>query len=196
MLKADSVLSTPPLNTSSRRKFLAQVAAAVASGAAIGAALPLPNSATASELAPDPIFHAIEVHKAAYARLGNAIDRQAKLDLELPRDKCQTCLSIWNQTVVDTDDPRWIEVEQEVWAAYEAGETAARALVSIRPTTAQGVHALLTYALAHDTDGMAWPAELESDEKPTRTWYYYLIENVLVAMTLGLGDRSEGVPCA
>jgi hypothetical protein len=45
MTRADSVHSTPPQNTSSRRKFLAQAAAAVAGGAAIGATLPLPGAA-------------------------------------------------------------------------------------------------------------------------------------------------------
>jgi len=45
MPKAESVHSTPPLNTSSRRKFLTQAAAAVAGGATIGVALPLPGAA-------------------------------------------------------------------------------------------------------------------------------------------------------
>jgi hypothetical protein len=74
---------------------------------------------------------------------------------------------------------------------YQAGDSAALALVNIRPTTTEGVHALLTYALAHDIDGMAWPQELDSGEKPARTWYYYLVQNVLVAMTLGLRDQER-----
>jgi hypothetical protein len=49
MIQADSVLSTPPTNTSaptpqsSRRGFLAQATAVAAAGAAIGASLPLPE---------------------------------------------------------------------------------------------------------------------------------------------------------
>jgi len=49
MPKADSVHSTPPLNTSSRRKFFTQAAAVAAGGAALGAALPLPLAAGGAE---------------------------------------------------------------------------------------------------------------------------------------------------
>jgi hypothetical protein len=73
MVKADLRVSTPSLNTSSnnatlstvggvdstRRTFLAQAAAAAAGGAAIGAALPLPGSAAAAGLIPNPILDAI-----------------------------------------------------------------------------------------------------------------------------------------
>jgi hypothetical protein len=67
MTQADSVLSTPPTNTSatqaqsSRRTFLAQAAGVAAGGAALGAGLPLPAPAAT----PDPIFAAIERHRAA-----------------------------------------------------------------------------------------------------------------------------------
>jgi hypothetical protein len=76
MAKADSVLSTPPTNTSatppqsSRRGFLVQATGVAVGGAAIGAGLPLPEplAATVQNRAdkyPDPIFAAIEAHRKA-----------------------------------------------------------------------------------------------------------------------------------
>jgi hypothetical protein len=58
MTQADSVLSTPPTNTSanksqsSRRRFLVHAAGVAAGGAALGAGLPLPAPAAT----PDPIY--------------------------------------------------------------------------------------------------------------------------------------------
>jgi hypothetical protein len=55
MAKADSVLSTPPTNTSattpksSRRRFLVQAAGVAAGGATLGATLPLPTPSDAAE---------------------------------------------------------------------------------------------------------------------------------------------------
>jgi hypothetical protein len=62
MTQADSVHSTPPINTSatttrsSRRGFLVQAAGVAAGGAAIGAGLPLPASPAATpQGVPDPM---------------------------------------------------------------------------------------------------------------------------------------------
>ena len=65
MTQADSVLSTPPPITSSRRKFLAQAAGVAAGGAALGMALPLPVSVGASEGVPVAILEVIERHRRA-----------------------------------------------------------------------------------------------------------------------------------
>jgi hypothetical protein len=76
MTQADSVHSTPLTNTSaiqaqsSRRTFLAQAAGVAAGGAALGAGLPLPASAAT----PDPIFAAIERHRAAGIVWDAAVD--------------------------------------------------------------------------------------------------------------------------
>jgi hypothetical protein len=75
MTQADRVHSTPPTNTSaiqaqsSRRTFLVQAAGA-AGGAALGAGLPLPAPAAT----PDPIFAAIERHRAAAIVWDAAVD--------------------------------------------------------------------------------------------------------------------------
>jgi hypothetical protein len=79
MTKADSVLSTPPTNTSaltprsSRRGFLVQAAVLTAGGAALGASLPLPALPAATAAGPDPIFAAIEAHRSAEKELAKAV---------------------------------------------------------------------------------------------------------------------------
>jgi hypothetical protein len=78
MIQADSVHSTPPINTSainpssradtSRRGFLAQAAGVAAGGAALGAGLPLPAPAATPEGVPDPILAAIETTRPSIGR--------------------------------------------------------------------------------------------------------------------------------
>jgi hypothetical protein len=71
MTQADSVLSTPPTNTSvphsSRRDFLAQAAAVAAADGALGISLRLPVLAEASERAPDAAFDLNEAHRWTHA---------------------------------------------------------------------------------------------------------------------------------
>jgi hypothetical protein len=72
MTQADSVLSTPPTNTPvdpTRRHFLT---VAVAAGAVAIAA-----PATAGLAEPDPIFAAIEKHRAAKIPWDKAVDLRA-----------------------------------------------------------------------------------------------------------------------
>jgi len=54
-----------------------------------------------------------------------------------------------------------------------------------------GVVALLQYALLADTDGEGWPRDLLSDDgTKRRSWHYFLIENLAVA--LGPQDWQTG----
>jgi hypothetical protein len=134
------------------------------------------------------IFAAIEAHKAATARLGPVIDRQAVLEREIPHRKRQSIIDAYGETVVTTDDPRWIDCERALMAAYDAETDAAIALVSILPTTRTGVITLLQYAVSADPDGRAWP-DLLADEnaKLSRPWHHFLIANlaeILPAMVL------------
>jgi hypothetical protein len=173
MTRADRVLSTPPLNTSSnkvaistadgvdstRRTFLVQAAAVGAGAATLGAALPLPGSAVSAGQAPDPILDAIQAHKAAYAAYGAAIDQE-----------------------VDDDD------ESTLRASMEADRIAIE-LLSIVPTTAAGLIAIVEYAVTHDVDGAHWPEGLEDEDtlgRP-RSWQHFLLQNVvLVALREGV----------
>ena len=88
MTQADRVLSTPPTNTpvvSSRRGFLGGTAAALAAGTAVNvAALATFRPANAAS---DPIYAAIEAHKAAAAVAVAAVKRNSDLENELYDNK-------------------------------------------------------------------------------------------------------------
>jgi hypothetical protein len=156
--------------TSTRRAFLAQAASS---------AVLATTAAPALSAAADPIFGAIEAHKAAAAGLGPAIDRQAALEREIPLLKRQSIIDADGETVVASDDPRWIDCERTLKAAFDAETDAAIALISVLPTTGAGLLALLQYAVSADTDGEMWP-DLLPDEgsKRSRPWHHFLIANI------------------
>jgi hypothetical protein len=79
MTKADSVLSTPPTNTSVTRRKILGTAAGAAALAATGA------SSTPASPAPDPIFAAIDAHRRADAAVV-AVDGDIPDELG---DQCQ-----------------------------------------------------------------------------------------------------------
>jgi hypothetical protein len=145
----------------------------------LGASAALTVSALTGSVAalqPDPVFAAIEAHRAAVAATAAALDLHSDLDEELPIEKCRSKLTVWEETIVETDDPRWIEAERDVMQAHHNENDAACVLVSECPKTIAGVLALLQYAIAADTDGECWP-QLESDDgKRSRSWQYFLIE--------------------
>ncbi|SHH62758.1 hypothetical protein [Bradyrhizobium erythrophlei] len=156
-----------------RRAFLSNAA----SVAAVTVAASIARPAAAVALGPDPIFAAIEAHKAACVTTRKTLDVHSALDHELPADKCRSRATAFGETLVATDDPRWIESERDVMRSFDAETDAACALVSVRPTTIAGVLALLQYANAADTDGEAWPRDLQSDDgTKARSWHYFLIE--------------------
>jgi hypothetical protein len=185
MTQADCVFNTPPTNTSvTRRKILGTAAVAAAALTATGASpMALPAAAGATE-PPDPIFAAIEAHKAARAIWVANVYRHSDLENELPRDRRRSCVHIKEDKIFETDDPRWIKCEREVMRTSDLEMDAACVLVSIIPTTQAGVVALLQYALLADTDGEGWPSDLVSDDgTKARSWHYFLIENVTAALT-------------
>jgi hypothetical protein len=172
MDQAKSVHSTPPTNTSaaSRRAFLAHAAAAAAGGATLGASLPLPAPSAAMaeglEVQADPIFTAIDASRGAVAAFREAVNAECNLEGSLPRDKRQSDISAWEETIVDGDDPRWLAAIRALAQASEAMDDAALDLLNVAPTTTAGVEALLRYfalqeeALfpdeATDDDGSTW----------------------------------------
>jgi hypothetical protein len=189
MIQADRVHSTPPTNTSainpsssvetSRRGFLVQAAGVAAGGAALGAGLPLPAPAGTSGEVPDAILAAIENHKAVSRSLTETVHNQSDLEEIFPLDKRRSHIDVWDENIVATDDPRWIESERALRAAYDAEMDAAIELVTVLPTTAAGLLALLEYAIFADRDGELWPTGLQSDDgKRTRSWHHFLIENL------------------
>jgi hypothetical protein len=168
-------MATAPAEfTSDRRSFLAQAAGSLVFAATAG---------TAMGATTDPIFAAIESHKAANRNVEAVVSEHSRLESTLPRDKCKSSINAWEEKIVETDDPRWIENERAVMRSFEAETDAACVLVSICPTTIAGVIALLRYANAADKDGEAWPRELMSDDgTKTRSWHYFLV--AVIAETL------------
>ncbi len=169
-----AMAAAPAELTPDRRTFLVQAASSVALAAMAGAAM---GTTT------DPIFAAIENHKAAYRNVEAVVSEQARLERILPHDKRQSRVDVWREEIVETDDPHWIETERAIHNAFDAETDAACVLVSICPTTIAGIIALLRYANAADKDGEAWPRELMSDDgTKTRSWHYFLIEVIAEAL--------------
>jgi hypothetical protein len=169
MAKAESVLSTPPTNTSaptpqsSRRGFLAQAAGVAAGGATLGASLPLPAppaAAQSSAAEADPIFAAIEAHRRAIAAHGEAVGVEMALEVSLPDDRRLT--DAWEDEIVETDHPRWPAALRAVSAASSAMDDAAIDLVNIEPTTVAGVEGLLRYFA--DQEDALFPDDVSDDD--------------------------------
>jgi hypothetical protein len=143
-----TVSVAPAEATPDRRTFLVQAASGLVLAATAG---------TAMGSTIDPIFAAIENHKAANRDVEAVVSEHSRLEAILPRDKCKSSINAWEEKIVETDDPRWIENECAVRQSFEAETDAACVLVSICPTTIAGVIALLRYANTADKDGEAWP---------------------------------------
>jgi hypothetical protein len=180
-LASEKIRMTSSTNTT-RRGFLSTAAALAASAAVAIAA----NAADAST--PDPIFAAIEVHKAARLAFENAFNRGCALEQELPREKTRSWITVWEEEIVETDDPRWIDSIREVHRASDAATDAAYALVNVAPTTMAGVVGLLQYAISVRPE--EWPEGVESDDDTeTRPWHTFLIE-MLIAVLPGMAVQS------
>jgi hypothetical protein len=161
-----------------RRGFLSTAAALAAS-----AAVSIPANALA-----DPIFDAIEAHQAARLAFENAFSRGCALEKELPREKTRSWITAWEETIVETDDPRWIGSIREVNRASDAANDAAYALANVAPTTMAGVVGLLRYAISIRSE--EWPEGVQSDDDTeTRPWHYFLIE-MLIAVLPGMAVQS------
>src|SRR3954471_1946828 len=159
---------TSSTNTT-RRGFLSTAAAL---GASAAVAIPA-NAADASTR--DPIFEAIKVHKAARLAFENAVSRGSALEQELPREKTRSCITVWEEEIVETDDPQWIDSVREVHRTSDAATEAAYALANIAPTTMAGVVRLLQYAISFPPE--EWPEGVQSDNETGRPpWHFFSIE--------------------
>lgn len=131
----------------------------------------------------DPIFAAIDAHKAVSAAMIAEIELHSALEHSLPREQRRSSVTAHGEEIVETDDLRWIESERAVMRSYDAQDAAACALVGMQATTMAGVIALLQYATAADVDGMGWPTDLLSDDgKVTGSWHYFLAESVACSL--------------
>ena len=182
MTRADGSNSTLVRAVATRRSFLS-TAVGIAAGCT---ALALANPVLAA--ANDPVFAAIEVHKAARLAFENAVSRGSALEQELPREKTRSWIEVWEEEIVETDDPRWIESVREVHRTSDAATDAAYALANIAPTTMAGVVGLLQYAISVRPE--EWPEGVQSDDDTeTRPWHTFLFE-MLIAVLPGMAVQS------
>jgi hypothetical protein len=96
--------------------------------------------------ATDPVYAAIETHKAADRAHRDAITLTDKLQMELPRHLRQSDIRAGVSKIVETDDPRWIVAEQAEQDTCEESVSVADATMGTRPTTLQGAIAFLRHS--------------------------------------------------
>jgi hypothetical protein len=186
MIQADSVHSTPPTNTSaltpqsSRRGFLVQAAGAAAAGAALGAGLPLPGplDATAPSRATDsdPMIAAIEAHRRAIAAHDDAVSAESALEQSLPNDRRRSVITAWEETIVESDDPRWPAALRARSEASISMDGLAIDLLNIEATTVAGIEALLRY-FADQEDDAIFPEEVSNDDGSEEAFGTYLVRH-------------------
>jgi hypothetical protein len=126
MTQADSVLSTPPTNTSpTRRNILGTIAAAGATALTL-------TPARAAPSVPDPIYAAIERHNAACIPWDAAIDVRA----EFPEGSAPMTDEQWEQRDL---------LDEAVEDARGTLEKAGVDLINTAPTTLAGIARALNY---------------------------------------------------
>jgi hypothetical protein len=147
--------------------------------AAMSAAAEIPAAETSADTAADPIFAAIEAHKAAWAAYGVEVDVTHRLEATLPKDRRQSD----PRETFETDDPRWIAHERALEALSSAYDDTSIALLNLEPATLADLLALVSYIADLERRGLeSWPnVEDESMRRPT--WdkcLLSLIEDTLV----------------
>ena len=181
MPKADSVLSTPPTNTSAidhpmmfpprdptRRRFLAVAAVGsfVGAGSLAAAAMAPPNVpqavTTPVPSKPDPAFVLIADKRAADIAHGEAIDAQDEAD---------------GKYGFRSDEAS--EADDRCLAACHAVNAIDWKLATTLPTTLAGVAAVLRFANEIEDGGMEWP---NTDAIGREGWHYQLRATMAAAV--------------
>src|SRR5258706_10605865 len=100
-------MSKAETTNTTRRRFLSQAAGVAAGSAALtmAGAMPSPAAGLQNVPADDPIYAAIEAHKAARAAVVSTVNANEALVEELPRDKRQSNVTAWGEEIIETDDP-------------------------------------------------------------------------------------------
>jgi hypothetical protein len=181
MTQADSVLSTPPTNTSAidhpmmfpprdptRRCFLtvAVVASAVGAGTLAAAAAMDPSVpaavTTPRHSTPDPAFALIADKRAADVAHCEAIDAQDEASIRYG---------------FHSDEES--EADEHCGAACDAVHAIDWKLATTPPTTLAGIAAVLRFANEIEDDGMEWP---NTDKVGREGWHYQLRATMAAAI--------------
>lgn len=164
----------------SRRTVLTAAAASALPGLTVPAL-------AAVDIERDPIFAAIEKHRAAIDVMLMKSEQEEDVVKALPADRCRS--NSFSQ-VVETDDPRWTAAVREYDEAHNAMEEAGVAVLDVQPKTVSGAAALLRHAAdnfdANDGVLLGWPEKLLPDgvDAAAARWNtprspeYFIIRNV------------------
>jgi hypothetical protein len=112
----------------------------------------------------DPIFAAIEAHRAAAVAFSAAVTESSELEESLPADRQQSSITALEQRIFLEDDPRWIASQEAVDVLGDAERDAACQILNVHPTTMAGVVAVLRYSVDGDRDGCLWAGNIIDDE--------------------------------
>ena len=160
------------MSNPSRRAFLAAATTTVL----------MPASAIAATSQPDAILAVIKNHQTLDEDLGRALTTQSDLEELLDwRDKTGKYKS----------DPRWIAIDTQIGELHELINLADCEMISVTPTTPEGVVALFRYVIMQEAKGNEWRehySDADVQGGPYRSWYYHLLRNVLPVLD-GLAVR-------
>jgi hypothetical protein len=129
---------------------------------------------------PDPIYAAIEHHKAAVAAFSEAVLQQC-LEEALPPGKRRSWIA--GGAIIEADDPQWIQSERHHAATSNAMDEAAEALLNVEPQTLAGAIALLQHAVEHIDSHKGDPNWLDIETNAgKRSPEYFLMRNAASAL--------------
>ncbi len=131
-------------------------------GMAAAAAAPAPAIGSTE---PDPIFAAIEAHKAAGSAFGDAVSAQGRLEKALPRENRRSFVCAFEEEIVETDDPRWISAVRAVNEMSGGAQDRALDLLDVRPTTRAGLVALFRHVSEIEEADLPSEVVLEEDDQ-------------------------------
>ncbi|MET4512569.1 hypothetical protein [Bradyrhizobium sp. I1.7.5] len=166
-------------STTSRRSFLAAAAFAAAGSTTL---------ANAAGIAPlrdtDPVFQAIEKHKLARECVAAAADAHCVLEREIVGSGVKL-------RDARTNDDRLEASDAAMSLAFDAETAAACEILNSFPTTPAGVLALLSYAVAADTDGQGWPSDLCGGDDDNRgSWQQFLLASLSEILPAMMMERA------
>lgn len=138
------------------------------------------STSTSLAAKPDPIFAAIAAHQRAVAAYNGLCTQQDRLEAEIPSEKRKSRYGS-DDTMVDSDDPRWIEFQKRLDTLSDAEVEAECELTNVTPTTLAGVIALLDYAVTVEKELGFRDIYFDPDDptqKVGRSWYYFVNRNL------------------
>jgi hypothetical protein len=187
MTQADSVLSTPPTNTSVTRRSVLGTAAGAAAALAAAGASPMAAAAGATELPPPDGFERVLDHQGRVWFKADGMPDPIYAAIERHKETA----AIWDTAVTassgfndfDTTDEQRRQrdlVEDAEHAAWQACDQAGIDLVTTEPTTPAGIIAAIRHVQIQIRDDIYMPTSMpdqlsnrvkyEGDSPATLAW--------------------------